>query len=155
MSIRSGLGLVGSIAVCFGVAAVGGYFTPGEWYQQLQKPLWTPPPAVFGPVWTLLYFLMGVSAWLVWRRKGLREGTLPLASFAFQLFLNGLWSFIFFGLHRIGLAGIEIILLWSAIAVTLFLFWRESKIAGILLIPYLVWVLFAGVLNFAIWRLNA
>ena len=105
-------------------------------------------------MWTLLY-LMAVAAWLVWRRAGFAGAKLPLALFAIQLALNGLWSVLFFGLHRPDAAAVEIILLWAAILATMVTFWRRSRVAGGLLAPYLAWVSFAAVLNVAIWRMNA
>lgn len=127
---------------------------PGEWYASLAKPAWNPPSAVFAPVWTLLYAMMGVAAWLVWRQVGLREAALPLSLFLVQLVLNALWSYLFFGLHRPDLALLDIVTLWVAILVVLVLFWRVSIPAGILLLPYLCWVGFASFLNFTLWRLN-
>jgi tryptophan-rich sensory protein len=147
--------LAGWVGLSFCAAAIGGFFTPGPWYQQIQKPTWTPPGWLFGPVWTALYAMMGVSAWLVWRQGGFQKQATPMRWFLIQLALNALWSPLFFGLHNPGLAFAEIVLLWAAILVTLMRFWRVSPVAGGLLIPYLAWVSFASVLNAAIWRLNA
>jgi len=122
-----------------------------NWYAGLAKPSWPPPSWIFGPVWTALYFSMAVAAWLVWR-KGNAWG--PLALFAVQLVFNAAWSWLFFGLHSPGIAFVDILLLWIAIAATTMVFWRRSLVAGLLLGPYLTWVGFAAVLNFAIWRLN-
>lgn len=127
---------------------------PGEWYASLAKPAWNPPSAVFAPVWTLLYAMMGVAAWLVWKQVGFREAALPLSLFLVQLVLNALWSYLFFGLHRPDLALLDIVTLWVAILVVLVLFWRVAVPAGILLLPYLCWVGFASFLNFTLWRLN-
>jgi tryptophan-rich sensory protein len=152
---RELLALLGFLAACFGVAALGGLTTAPAvegWYRDIAKPSFNPPSWVFGPAWTLLYTLMSWSAFLVWRKSGLRSR--PLALFALQLFLNGLWSPVFFGLARPGAALVVILLLWPAIAACLVVFWRESRLAGALLIPYLAWVSFATVLNAAIWRLN-
>jgi tryptophan-rich sensory protein len=129
-------------------------FRPGEWYKNLAKPWWTPPDWLFGPVWTLLYLFMGVAAWLVWRRGGFQEARGALALFLVQLLLNALWSWVFFGLQQPGWAFLELSLLWLAIAATLAAFWRLVPAAGWLLAPYLAWVSFAGVLNFALWHLN-
>lgn len=129
-------------------------FMPGEWYAGLAKPAWNPPNWLFGPVWTVLYILMAVAAWLVWRRQGLAGAALPLLVFVVQLVLNAMWSWLFFGLQRPGVALAEILVLWVAILVTILLFFRVRSVAGILLIPYLLWVSFAAVLNFTIWRLN-
>lgn len=142
------------ILICLAVGGSGAAFPPGEWYRQLAKPPFNPPAWIFGPVWTLLYILMGVSAWLVWRRPGLPAAQYPLLLFAVQLILNGAWSWIFFGFHRTGLALIDILLLWAAIAATLLSFWRIRRTAAVLLIPYLLWVTFAVYLNASLWRLN-
>jgi len=143
--------------VCFLAAGLGSLFTMasvGGWYTTLVKPSWRPPDWIFGPVWTVLYATMAVAGWLVWRRGGL--ASVPaLRWFAAQLVLNVGWSVVFFGLRMPGLAFAEILALWLAIAATLMTSWRVSRPAGILLIPYLLWVSFATVLNFAIWRLNA
>jgi tryptophan-rich sensory protein len=156
--LRSFLGLVVWLAVCFGAAAIGSLFTGasvGSWYQSLKRPAWTPPNWLFGPVWTLLYAMMAVAAWLVWRRAGLAAAALPIALFALQLAFNVGWSALFFGLHRPGPAFAEIVALWALILATLLTFWRVSAPAGALLVPYLLWVTFAACLNFAIWRMNA
>lgn len=149
------LGLAFWLVLCFGAAAMGARFNPGEWYAALAKPAWTPPDCLFGPVWTVLYTLMAVAAWLVWRRYGFAGAPVALALFGVQLALNALWSWIFFGLQRPGLAFLELEALWLAIAATTWAFWRLSPTAGWLLVPYLLWVTFAGLLNYAICRLNA
>lgn len=149
--------LSGLIATCLGVAGLGAAATAssvGDWYPTLTKPRWTPPAFVFGPVWTVLYVSMAVAAWLVWRSGGLRTTRLALTLFAVQLALNLGWSFVFFGLRRPGLAAIEIILLWLAIAATTLAFCSRSKPAAGLMVPYLAWTTFAAALNLAIWRLN-
>ena len=142
------------LAASFLAAWVGSQFHVGPWYADLAKPRWTPPNVVFGPVWTALYVLMGVAAALVWRRAGLAAAWKPLAFFGIQLVLNAAWSWLFFGLHRPGAAFLEIVVLWAAILITLVLFWRVRPLAGILFLPYLLWVSFAAVLNFLLWRLN-
>jgi tryptophan-rich sensory protein len=147
--------LVVFLALTFGVAFISSRFEPGLWYQHIAKPSWTPPGWIFGPVWSLLYFMMAVAGWLVWRQKGLTAAGLPLGFFVFQLILNGLWSWLFFGRQMIGAALVDLILLWMAILVTTLLFWKVRTSAGVLFIPYLLWVTFAGALNFAIWRLNS
>lgn len=153
--MKNALGLVGWLAASFAAAWIGSRYMPGEWYAALKKPSWNPPAAVFGPVWTVLYALMGVSAWLVWRRAGFGGAPAGLSLFAVQLVLNALWSYLFFGLHRPDLAFVEIVVLWVAILAVSVLFWREVRAAGILLLPYLAWVGFASYLNFALWRMNA
>jgi tryptophan-rich sensory protein len=127
---------------------------PGAWYASLAKPALTPPNAIFAPVWTVLYVLMAVAAWLVWRRAGLGGAAVPLALFVVQLVLNALWSYLFFGLHRVDIAFFDIVALWLAILVVMVLFWRKDWRAGALMLPYLVWVGFASYLNFALWLLN-
>jgi len=125
------------------------------WYPTLVKPAFTPPSWVFGPVWTALYILMGVAAFLVWQKDlGRRAVRVALAWFLVQLVLNALWSPVFFGLHRIGWALVVIVLLWAAMVVTIRCFSRVSGAAALLLVPYLLWVSFATALNAALWRLN-
>ncbi len=147
--------LAGWVLVSFLPSLVGAFFTPGAWYAELDKPSWNPPSWVFGPVWTALYATMGVSAWLVWRERGLSGARGALTLFDVQLALNAAWSWLFFGLQRPGLAFAEIVALWLAIVATLAAFARHSRPAAWLLSPYLAWVTFAAALNFAIWRLNA
>ncbi len=152
--------LLASLLMVAVVAALGARFGPGEWYVELAKPAWTPPGRLFGPVWTLLYLTMAVAAWLVWRqRSGLvgRErdaADAALTAYAIQLLLNAAWSWLFFGRHLIGLALVDIGLLWLAILATTVLFWRVRRIAGLLLVPYLGWVAFASALNLRLWQLN-
>jgi len=153
--LRRYLGLIVFLALCFGAAIPGAIFPTGEWYAQLTKPALTPPGWVFGPVWTLLYFMMAVSAWLVWSNPGLPKARMPLILFIVQLALNASWSCVFFGAHSIGLALVNIIVLWTAILATLILFWRLRKLSGALLVPYLLWVSFAAYLNIGLWRLNS
>ncbi len=137
---------------------VGSVFTfpsIGTWYAGLVKPPFNPPNSVFGPVWGTLYTLMGISAFLVWR-KGLKERRVRIALTIFlaQLVLNTVWSIVFFGAHSL-LGGLPVIvLLWVAILLSILAFWRISRAAGALLIPYILWVSFASVLNFSLWRLN-
>ena len=123
-------------------------------YGELSQPAWAPPPWLFGPVWTVLYTMMGVSAWLVWRSGGLAENRLPFTLFFLQLGLNALWSWLFFSWRQGGLAFAEILLLWALILATVIAFRRVSPVAGYLLVPYLLWVSFAAVLNLTLWRLN-
>jgi tryptophan-rich sensory protein len=143
------------VAGCLAVGAVGGIVTASSvdtWYPGLNKPSWNPPDSVFGPVWTLLYVMIAVSAWIVWRRRGSVDIRAAMLLFALQLALNTGWSMIFFGLRQPGYAFLEIVLLWLSIAATIAAFARISKAAAWLLIPYLAWVSFATALNFAIWR---
>ncbi len=149
------VGLVICLIVSLAAGWVGSRFTPGEWYASLVKPGWTPPNAVFGPVWSTLYILMGIAAWLVWRKAGFSGAPVALGLFVAQLVLNSLWSFLFFGAHQPGLAFIEIVVLWVMILATTIGFWRVTAPAGVLMVPYLCWVGFAAVLNFYLWRLNS
>ncbi len=151
---RSFLGFALWLILCFGAAAFGSQFQPGSWYASLTKPSWNPPNQVFGPVWSALYMLMSIAAWLVWRRGGFSRQALPLGAFVLQLVLNALWSWLFFGLHQPLWAFVELCLLWVAIASTLLLFRRVSTAAAWCLVPYLAWVSFAGFLNYTLWRLN-
>jgi len=152
------LGLIVLLVVCFAAAGIGGAVTTPKiatWYAALAKPSWNPPNWIFGPVWSVLYLCMAIAAWLVWRQGGLAGAATPLALFAVQLVLNLAWSWLFFGFQNPGLAFVDIVLLWAAIAATMVAFWFRSAIAGILFLPYLAWVSFAAVLNFVVWRLNA
>ncbi len=151
-----GIGLIGWLVVSYATAAIGAVASiqAKSFYAQLVRPDWSPPPTVFGPVWTVLYTLMGIAAWLVWRTAGLRGAVLALSLFVAQLALNALWSWLFFRWHRGALAFADVVLLWLLILATLMLFWRVSPLSGALLIPYLMWVSFASALNFAVWRLN-
>lgn len=137
-------------------AAIGGIFVfTGGWYDTLQKPDFTPPSWVFGPAWTILYILMGIAAWLVWREGGWVERSGALGLFVTQWILNAIWTPLFFGAHRIGLALADIIVLWILIGATVVAFFQVRKLAGALLLPYLAWVTFAATLNFRIWQLNS
>jgi len=149
------LGLLGWIVLCFGAAAIGGQFTPGEWYAGLEKPTWTPPNWLFGPAWSVLYALMAVAAWLVWKEFGFRAAPSALSLFIAQLALNAAWSWVFFGLQRPGPAFLNLAVLCVAVAVLTAVFWKRLRLAGVLLVPYLLWILFAAALNLQIWRLNA
>lgn len=156
--LRSLMGLAVSMGLCFGAGFVGSLFTTPSiptWYAGLAKPSWTPPAWIFGPVWSVLYGMMALALWLIWRRSGFATAAVPIALFMVQLVLNVLWSLLFFGLRMPGVAFAEIVLLWLAILATLITFWRLNASAGYLLLPYLVWTAFAGALNFALWRMNA
>ncbi len=149
--------LVASLIVSFAVAALGGYWTSlglGPWYDSLTKPGWTPPNRIFGPVWTTLYTLMAVAAWLVWRVREKPGARVALSLYAVQLTLNLFWSGIFFGLRSIGWGFVEVAFLWASIAATIVAFARVRPTAAVLLVPYLAWVSYASALNFALWRLN-
>ena len=150
------LGLVGWLASSFAGSAVGAIASvhAGEFYTQLVRPDWAPPPSVFGPVWTVLYALMGIAAWMVWRSDGLGVQCMALYMFLAQLALNALWSWLFFAWHLGGLAFADILLLWVVIVATLASFWRIRPLAGLLFVPYVLWVGFAAVLNYFVWQLN-
>lgn len=146
--------LVTSIILPFIASAIGGLFTVSSvstWYVELIKPSFNPPGWVFGPVWTILYLLMGISLYLVWTKKFDKPA---FTVFGVQLFLNTLWSILFFGLKNPLFAFIEIIFLWITILITIIYFYRINKTSAYLLIPYILWVSFAAVLNFAIFLLN-
>lgn len=150
------VGLVAWLSVTFVAAAIGSAASvqAGAFYTQLAVPHWAPPPAVFGPAWTVLFLLMGVAAWLVWRAGGYRAARTALTLFIAQLVANALWSWLFFAWHLGALAFADIVLLWVLVAATLVAFWRIRALAGALLVPYLLWVSFAAALNYAIWQLN-
>lgn len=156
--LKNYLKLAAAVLVSEGVGIIGSFFTapaiPG-WYQGLNKPEFAPPNWVFAPVWTALFLLMGIAAWLVWKKGFDRQDVkVALGVFLGQLVLNLLWSIIFFGSRNPGFAFAEIVLLWLTILLTVVSFWKISKLAAWLLLPYLLWVTFAAVLNFAIWRIN-
>ncbi len=145
----------GCLVVCFLPGVFGGRFVPGVWYQGLAKPALTPPGWLFPVAWTALYVMMGVSLFIVLRKTaGSATPKAALSAFALQLLLNGLWSWIFFGLHMPALAFAEIVFLWLAIGISAVHFWHIKRAAGLLLLPYLGWVTFAAWLNFSLWRLN-
>ena len=151
---RSALSLAGWLVLTFAAAAIGGFFTPGDWYASLKKPVWNPPNWIFGPMWATLYTMMGLAAWLVWKGGGFAGQRIALSLFLLQLLFNALWSPLFFGLHLPGLAFVDLVLLWMALLATMAAFWKSQRLAGAMLLPYLAWVTFAGTLNFALWRLN-
>jgi len=143
------------IAQCAG--GIGAFFTTnsvGTLYTTLSKPLWNPPSWLFGPVWILLYTLMGIAAALVYQHKGSKQTTRALSLYTVQLALNALWSILFFGMKNPGGSFVEIIILLGFIIVTTILFWRVNTWAGILMLPYIAWVSFATYLNYTIWQLN-
>ena len=149
--------LVVFVGLCLAVGALGGWVTAGSvktWYTTINKPSFTPPNWVFGPVWTGLYVLMGVAAWRVWCKARPDQLRVPLALFAVQLALNLAWSVVFFGAHRIGGAVVVIVGLEAAILATMVGFRRIDGLAALLLVPYALWVAFAAVLNVAVWKSN-
>lgn len=153
---RQALGLFGWLLLCFAVAALGAVASldARDFYAELVQPAWAPPGWVFGPVWTALFALMALAAWLVWREGGFARQRTALVLFLLQLAFNALWSWLFFAWHMGGPAFFDILVLWLLIAATAIAFWRVSTAAGILLLPYLAWVSFAAFLNLAVWQLN-
>ncbi len=152
------LKLIISILICQGAGAIGSLFTSpaiSTWYATIQKPSFNPPNWIFAPVWILLFLLMGISLYLIWNKGFKYKGTkIAIFVFAVQLILNTLWSILFFGLQSPLFAFIEIIILWFAILLTIISFYKVSKIAAYLLMPYIIWVSFASVLNFSILIIN-
>jgi tryptophan-rich sensory protein len=158
MRINNFFKLVIAVVVCELAGIIGSVFTMPSipnWYAGLAKPALNPPAWVFGPVWTTLFVLMGISAFLIWKR-GLKRKDIKIALgiFVGQLALNTLWSIIFFGLHNPAGAFVDIVFLWFTILATIVVFSRISKSAAWLLVPYILWVGFAAYLNYAIWMLN-
>lgn len=146
--------LLGFLVLCLGVSALAGFATVqsvNDWYPLLNKPSWTPPPWLFAPVWTVLYIVMAVAAWLVWKAGNARTA---LMLFFGQLLLNLAWSFLFFGARSPVLGLIDSVLMWLAIAATIFAFAFRSRLAAFLMVPYLCWVSFATALNASIVMLN-
>ena len=157
MKRSNGIKLIISIVLCVSLGSVGGLVTVNEiptWYATLNKPSFNPPNWLFGPVWTTLYVLMGISVYLIWKQPVSTERNKALQLFIIQFILNFCWSFIFFGLHATGWALMEMIALWILILLSILHFAKHSKTAAWLLVPYIAWVSFALLLNAAIWRLN-
>lgn len=161
MFIRPGrhqlLGLLAWLMIVVIAAAIGALASldASGFYQQLNRPAWAPPAWLFGPVWSLLYFMMAVSAWLVWRQHGFGRARAALLLFVIQLALNALWTPLFFGWKLGGLSFVVIVLLELFIVATITLFWRIGpRLAAFLLLPYLAWVAFAACLNYSVWQLN-
>ena len=140
--------------LCYLPAAAGIFFRPGEWYQQLNKPTWTPPNWLFGPVWTFLYFSIAVSGFLVWCKIEKEKRFKVYSVFAGHLLLNALWSYLFFGIHQIGFAFAEICVLWIIILLNIVMFAKIFRPAAFILVPYALWVAFAAALNFTIVGMN-
>lgn len=153
---RQIIGLLGWLLLSFAAAAIGAVASAeaGAFYEQLVRPSWAPPGWLFAPVWALLYVLMGVAAWLVWRAHGFKEARAALALFIAQLGANALWTWVFFVWHQGAFAFAEVILLWCLIVATAASFRRLNALAAVLLLPYLAWVTFAAALTFSTWRLN-
>lgn len=151
------LALAGYLAACFLVSAIAGYATVQAiptWYADILKPRFTPPNQVFAPVWTILYALMGIAVWLIWRMPDSPDRTRALILFWLQLLLNFAWSWIFFHQHQVFAAALEIIILWFAILFATIAYWRVYPPAGWMMVPYLCWVSFASILNWGVWHAN-
>jgi translocator protein len=150
------LGFIIWLIVTFVAALIGTIASAkaGLFYQLLIRPEWAPPAWLFGPVWTVLYILMGIDAWLVWRVNGFRAARIALSFFIIQLAANALWTWLFFVWRSGVISFVEIIILWILVLCTVIAFWRVRSFYGILLLPYLAWVSFASILTFAIWKLN-
>ena len=153
---RPVLGFLAWLALCFTAAGIGAIASANAsaFYQQLTQPAWAPPGWLFGPVWSVLYFGMAVSVWLIWRIGGWRTASRAQTLFLIQLAANALWTWLFFYFQRGAIASIEILVLWALIVATIVQFWRLRPLAGALMLPYLAWVSFASVLSFTMWRLN-
>lgn len=149
-------GLVSWLLICFTASAIGAVASiqAKSFYALLAQPSWAPPAWLFGPVWTTLYTLMAIAAWLVWREGGFRARRQTLALFLLQLAFNALWSWVFFAWQLGGAALLNVLVLWLLIAATMISFWRVTPLAGSLLIPYFLWVGFAAALNYSLWHLN-
>lgn len=155
-SSRPAIGIAGWVLLSFAAAAAGGVASAnaGDFYERLVRPAWAPPPYLFGPVWSVLYFLMGIAAGLVWRAGGFEGARLALTLFVVQLGFNALWTWLFF-VWRLGMwAFIEIVVLWLLILATMMAFGRIRTLSAWLLLPYLAWVSYAAALTYAVWRLN-
>lgn len=153
---RAALGLLGWLAVTFAAAALGAIASTnaGAFYAELSRPAWAPPASLFAPVWTSLYVLMAMAAWLVWRECGWRGAGAPLALYLVQLAANALWTWLFFVARQGALAFVETLILWALVSATAVVFWRARPLAGALLLPYLGWVTFATALTYSVWRRN-
>jgi tryptophan-rich sensory protein len=153
---RQAIGLILWLLLVFAAAAVGAFASAnaGGFYRELVRPSWAPPAWLFGPVWSVLYALMGLAAWLVWRARGFHGARNALLVFIVHLAANALWTWLFFAWRQGGLAFAEILLLLALILATIVLFGRINRLAAVLLVPYLLWVAFASALTFSTWRLN-
>jgi benzodiazapine receptor len=154
--VHQAAGLLGWLALAFATAAIGALASvnAGSFYAELNRPPWAPPGWLFGPVWSTLYTLMGIAAWLVWRQRGMAGARSAVLLFIAQLAANALWSWLFFAWRQGALAFAEVVLLWCLILATVIAFKRISALAAALLLPYLAWVSFASVLTFSIWQRN-
>jgi tryptophan-rich sensory protein len=151
MDMTSLLGLGGFLLACFAAASTGAIFRPGPWYRRLRKPAFNPPDWLFAPAWTVLYIAIAVAGWLVWEVRGFGP---EIALWFFSLLLNAAWSWLFFGKRRMDLAFYELVVFWLSIAGMILAFAPASATAAWLMVPYLAWVSFAGLLNWTLWRMN-
>ena len=153
---KQALGLAGWLVATFITGGIGAIASAraASFYGELSQPAWAPPAWLFGPVWSVLYVLMGIAAWLVWREHGFRGAATALKLFVAQLFANALWTWVFFAWHLGALSVAEIAVLWLLIASTILAFWKLHRLAALLLLPYLAWVSFACALTVSLWRLN-
>jgi tryptophan-rich sensory protein len=150
------IGLIGWLAIVFVAAAIGAAASvdASSFYAQLARPAWAPPASAFGPVWTVLYLLMGIAAWLVWRKQSARDVRATLTLFIVQLCANSLWSWLFFAWRNGAIAFAEVLVLLALIAATIVAFLRISRLAGILMLPYFAWVCLASALTWFVWKSN-
>ncbi len=139
------------LVIVLAAASSGAVFKPGEWYENLRKPRWTPPKWAFPVVWTILYVLIGYAGWLIWDVAG---WSLPMALWGVQIVANALWSYFFFGIRRMDLALVDVSVLWLSIVLFILVAWPVAPLASVLFVPYLVWVTAAGALNQSVRRLN-
>lgn len=151
MAFSSWVSLAVFLALVAATSMTGAAFRPGAWYEALAKPTWTPPNWVFPVAWTALYVMIGVAGWLVYERQGFSAA---LAVWLVALLLNGLWSYLMFGQHQIGLAAADLTALWVAVLAFVILTWPDDRAASLLFVPYLAWISYAGALNLAILRMN-
>ena len=149
--MTSWMALLVFLFITAGAAATGAMFPPGDFYAELAKPHWNPPAWIFGPVWTVLYIMIAIAGWLVWREQGM---SIVLGIWTLQLVLNALWTFIAFNINRLDFAFYDITVLWITILLFIILAWPVSRIGAVLFVPYIIWVSFAGILNFTLWRIN-
>lgn len=157
MRVRRAVMLGVFVSLSLGAGTIGGRLVPpalGSWFAQLRRPAWTPPISTFAFIWTAVYILMGVAAFLLWDEVGFQEGEAALLLFFIQLALNAAWGWIFFGLQLPGAAFADNVALWVVVLVTTIAFWRLRRAAGAMMVPYLAWVSFVIVLNATIWRMN-
>lgn len=145
------LTLIAFFALVILMGATGAIFKPGDWYETLQKPFWTPPDWMFPVVWTSLYIMIAIAGYLVWEQAG---WTIAMGFWGAQLLLNGAWSWLFFGKKRMDLAFVDVAVLWLCIAGFIVTAWSISMVAAWLFLPYLLWVTIAATLNFTVWRMN-